>query len=177
MKKFAVFLILIAVLGGVVSKTTAENLKNDFSQNTSAVSVSKSQNDVQLSIQMDETWEASRQQKLLNLTLKNKSQSLIKVKETGESERDYAVELRDDKGDLVTFSEKGKRKTNRYRPELSVVYVKVNQGEEIVRKIDLLKLYALENGASYTVSVSKSIYIDATKKYQKIESNTIKIKI
>lgn len=128
---------------------------------------------VTLSIKIDGSWQQGNQQKLLTLVLRNESRNQIKTKDTGRTERDYTVELKDSKGEIVSYSEKGERIIKGLK-EASVIYVPIKSGEEIVLSLNLAELYSLDDNETYRVSVFKSVYIQSNKTYQKVRSNEIK---
>lgn len=160
MKKVASFLSLFVFLCGIaLSQTETSKLPK---------------NDIQFSIQTEGNWSGSERQRLLSLTIKNNCQGRIIIKEVGdESERNYQVELRNSKGEIVPLSDAGKSLTSRRQPEVSVIYVRLKPGEEITRTLDLSKLYSLQDDEKYTITVTKSVYIEADEKYLKLQSNVI----
>lgn len=110
------------------------------------------------------------------LTIRNNGKSQVVVKELNQdNEKNYSVEVRNSKGQLLALSPDGKRLTERSTVEISVIFARIAPGEEITRTIDLSKLYSFEKNETYKVTITKSVYFAASKSYHTLQSNALKI--
>lgn len=136
---------------------------------TAQADASKSLNsDLIFSIKVNDNWKSNKQN-LLTLTLRNNRQGRVIVKEyVGEIERNYTVELKNLKGEIVPLTANGQRLVKRVKNELAVIYARLATSDEITRTLDLAKLYSLKEGEKYTITVTKSVYIEAENKYRHI---------
>ncbi len=132
--------------------------------------------EIEFSINIDENSKLSNK-KLITLTLKNNSKKRVIVKEVGnETERNYIVEVKNSKGEIVSMSEEGKRLTKPLRIEMAVVYARLEPKEEITRSIDLSKLFTFNRNERYKIVLKKSVYVEAESNNRILESNLIELK-
>jgi phage FluMu protein gp41 len=113
---------------------------------------------------------------LLKLTLKNVSQKELFVAEST-AEKVYDIDVRDERGELVPLSEKGKRL---YREPImfdGVISVKVAPGQEQNVTIDLSKIYNVTATGIYSVTARRTVPKLDRSGTAELVSNTVKVTI
>jgi hypothetical protein len=138
------FFLCLPVSSGFAQKTVNGDFKSDANLNLFLLSIS------------DSTLRFKQGDKLqIEITLKNKTKEEIFFLRGNEID-DFFVEIKDEKGKIVSYSEEGKLR-NELPKTGSRYLVELKSNDEYKFVLDLSNLYDLKTG-KYTISVSRGMY-------------------
>lgn len=167
-------LIFLAFITVPQSVTTAKEKKNVRQQQRGGRTITEG---FQLSLQAEKGVMGAGDAVILKLALKNASQQTLSVKDQA-TWYDYEVDVRDEFGQKVTLTEKGKqlRELREKWQGLGYIFRKIEPQESVKYTIDITGLYEFKAGRTYFITVSRKVQKREGQGTATVTSNTIEIK-
>lgn len=128
-----------------------------------------------LSAQIDKAVVALGEPVLLRMTLTNNSSEKIYIITTG-STSDSKLNVKDEKGNVVPISERGRKSLER-EEETKEVMQEITPGQGVKYELEVGKIYDLSGGETYTIMITRNILLQDKKQVMNVQSNPIKVKI